>query len=87
MLLHRHIRQMNVHVVELLDAGVVLDSAKATEAQFKKIRFERLERRNKNVQSEIEFLAADQQRIVDISIEEDNFDRCLLFSPPMFRDF
>jgi len=69
MLLHGNIRQMNVHVVELLDAGVVLDSAKATKSQFKKVRLERLERRNKDIQSEIEFLAADQQWIVDISVE------------------
>lgn len=60
MLLHGHIRQMHVHVVELLDAGIVLDGAETTESQFKEIRFERLERRNKDVQSKIEFLAADQ---------------------------
>lgn len=68
MLLYRHIRQMHVHVVELLDAGVVLDGAETTESQFEEIRFERPKRCDENVQSKIKLLAADQQRIVDVSI-------------------
>lgn len=59
---------MHVHVVELLNAGVVLDGTKATESQFEEVSFEWPKRCDENVQSEIELLAANQQRIVDVSI-------------------
>lgn len=60
MLLYRYIRQMHVHVVELLNAGIILDSTKATESQFEEVCFEWSKRCDENVQSEIKFLAANQ---------------------------
>lgn len=66
MLLDAHVRQMNVHIVQLGDAGVIFHGAKTTKAQLEQVRFERTKRCDQHVQTQIEFLAANQQRVVDV---------------------
>lgn len=66
MLLHGHVRQVHVHVVQFLDAGVVLDRAEATESQLEQVGFQRSEGRDQRVQSKVELLAPDQQWIIDV---------------------
>lgn len=66
--MHRHVREMHIHVVEFLHAGVIFDGAEATESQLEEIRLERPEGRDESVQTQIELLTADQQRIVDVPV-------------------
>lgn len=75
MLLHGHVGEMHIHVVEFLYAGVVLDGAEATESELEEVRLERSKGRNEDVQPQIELLTADQQRIVDVSVVKSRRER------------
>ena len=65
-LLHAHVGQVHVHVVQLLDAGVVLDGAETAKAQPEQVRLEGSEGGDEHVQSQVELLPADQQRVIDV---------------------
>lgn len=67
MLLYADIRQMYVHIVQLCHTRIIFDRTKSTKAQLEQIRFQRPKWRHQHIQSQIEFLAADQQWIVDVS--------------------
>lgn len=64
--LHGHVGQVNVHVVQLLDARVVLDGAEPAESQLEHVGLERSERGDQDVEPQVELLTPDQQRIVDV---------------------
>lgn len=51
MLLHAHVGQMNVHVVQLGYARIVFHCAEATKAQLKQIRFQWSKRSHQHVQT------------------------------------
>ena len=46
---------------------IVFDRAKATEAHFVNVSFQGAKRSDENVNTKIEFFAANQKRIVDVS--------------------
>lgn len=66
MLLYANVRQMHVHIVQFRYARIVLNRAEATESQFKLIRLQRPKRRHQHIQTHIELLATNQQRIINI---------------------
>lgn len=67
MLLYAHVGEVHVHVIQLRHAGVVLNRAKAAEAELELVRLQRPERRDQHVQAHIELLAADEERIVYVA--------------------
>lgn len=91
MLLNAHISEMDVHVVEFGDTCVVLHGAETTESKFKQIGLQRAEGSNQNVESQIELLATDQQRVVNIPGDHVTFfpylwmERSFRFTRPAFQ--
>ncbi len=66
MLLNRDVGEMHVHVLELLDARIVLGSAEATEAQLVHVDLERAEGGDKDIETEVKLPASDEKRVLNV---------------------
>lgn len=66
MFLYRHVSQVNVHVVKLLNTRVIFDGTETTETQLEEIRLERPKGCYEDVKTKVKFFASDQKRIVNV---------------------
>ena len=69
LLLDCDVRQMDLHVVEVVRRHVILLVAEAGEALRAQPDLQRLVTRDKHINTQVELLAADQQRPVDVATD------------------